>query len=945
MVTRTAALRLQLIDSASGPAKGTTAALKGLEKTLSNLGKSGTPEVRKLGKEFDYLQRKSKAVGEFRELRRGLKDTSREMQAAQANVQRLERAFQAATKPTKKMEADLRSARSALKLATAAFREQGVAVRNAENALRSFGLAGRTGITRSQREIRSQLAQTIRKMRELDREARKPRPQRVGGGGGQRSVAVESAIAAGGAATVHTSKRAAAKGFNDAVEYNRAKAYRDALGYDVFNPSGINSMNKQAEQIGKDTRFTNSDVVLAQTSVLQGGVRDAKMIMNMVGPITDYALAMGVTLEEAAETIRASSQIRNIPMQDIEGIKTFVDQLVWMAKNAGMNDSDVRQYIRYGGGAMRSVGLSDPVANAMGVILRRSGYAGDEAGVFTRTAAAKLGAPTNPGRLALQAMGLNFDDYVTQPDAFKVRGIDKLMQENFGIRIEKALQDKITSYLDEATFFNEELNEDMPVGSDRGQFTSGVMDILDPALKGMTPKDRAAVAKKLGDFHKFSAESVNSEQLLMDIIKSSPTLAQLNAFFTQRQGARANILSQRLPEFLQAIELMKNTPEGITNKIGTKANEGLYGDYTRATGAVENALIQIVEDWETPIRGVLVAVDDIATEFTNLSETTRRLIEAVGVAVIALAGFAAWRSGMGLLGRIVGGGAASNASSVAAGSAAGGILGNLAKGSIWKKGAGVLGLLGAAYSADQMKKEAMGSSSLYAPSLFDVGSLASGAMQHWFKQAQEQSSPSAGAGLSNKIQSEMQNWPIAAQQGIQGYLQALTNGGAEAEVKAQQIADETKRILSFEANPTVATASLERALDLARQLAAVLRTEKTGGGSTNVSGSTQVGGTRAAGGPVQKGKTYAVGGSGVELFTAGADGFVTPSQAGGVSAGLPGVAVHIENHFRLGGSGADIIKQAEAAAEAAVRSALNQLDRQLKRSSQTTFANLSYGDR
>ncbi|QYM72451.1 phage tail tape measure protein [Pseudochrobactrum sp. Wa41.01b-1] len=942
MVTRTAALRLQLIDSASGPAKTTTTALKGLEKSFSSLGKSGTPEVRKLGKELDYLSRKSRAVGEFRELRRGLKETSREMQAAQANVQRLERAMQSAGKPTRKMEADLRTARSTLKSISAAFREQGAAVRTAENALRSFGLAGRTGIARSQQEIRSQLAQTIKKMRELDREARKSRPPR---GGGARSVAAEAAVAAGGATAVHTGRRAAAQGFHDAVDYNKNKAFRDALGGSAFNPSDINNMNKQAAQIGKDTRFTNSDVVSAQLSVLQGGARDAELIMNMLGPITDYALAMGVTLEEAAATIRSASQIRNIPMRDIEGIKTFVDQLVWMAKNGGMNDADIFQYIRYGGGAMRSVGLSDPVANAMGVILRRSGYAGDEAGVFTRTAAAKLGAPTNPGRLALQAMGLNFDDYVTQPDAFKVRGINKMMQENFGLRIDKALQDKITQYLDEATVMNEDLGEEVPVGSDRGQFTAGVMDLMAPLLNGMTPKDRAAVAKKLGDFHKFSAESVDSEQLLLDILKSDPSLAQLNAFFTSRQGARANILSQRFPEFLQAIELMKNTPKGITNQIGTKANEGLYGDYTRATGAVENALIQIVEDWETPIRSVLVAVDDIATEFTNLSDTTRRLIEVVGVAVIALAGFAAWRSGMGLLGRIIGGGAASNASSVAAGSAAGGILGNLTKGSFWKKGAGVLGILGAAYSADQMKKEAMGSSSLYAPSLFDVGSLASGAMQHWFKQAQEQSSPSAGAGLSSKIQSEMQNWPIAAQQGIQGYLQALTNGGAEAEVKAQQIADETKRILSFEANPTVATASLERALDLARQLAAVLRTEKTGGGSTNVSGSTQVGGTRAAGGPVQKGKTYAVGGSGVELFTAGANGYVTPSQAGGVGSRSAGIMLQIENHFTLGGSSGDIIKQAEAAAEAVVRTILARLDHDLSLSSDTTFANLTYGDR
>ena len=941
MVTRTASLRLQLIDTVSGPAKNTTAALSGLERNIANLGKKGAPGAKNLVGQLEYLRKKAAQVGQFKELRAGMKQTAEELRQAKIRVDQLKTSIAGMSKPSDKMRRELRSAEYAVRMLGSSFREQAAAARRAETGLRSFGLNSRSAIMESQNAIRSQMAQTIQKMREFDREARKSRPPR---GGGSRSAAAEAAVAAGGATAVHTGRRAAAKGFRDAVDYNQVKAFRDALGGAAFNPSGISSMNKQAEQIGKDTRFTNSDVVSAQLSVLQSGVRDAELIMNMLEPITDYALAMGVTLEEAAATIRSASQIRNIPMQDIEGIKTFVDQLVWMAKNGGMNDADIFQYIRYGGGAMRSVGLSDPVANAIGVIMRRSGYAGDEAGVFTRTAAAKLGAPTNPGRLALQAMGLNFDDYVTQPDAFKVRGIDKMMQENFGIRIEKTLQDKITQYLDEATVMNEDLGEEVPVGSDRGQFTAGVMDLMAPLLNGMTPKDRAAVAKKLGDFHKFSAESVDSEQLLLDILKSDPSLAQLNAFFTSRQGARANILSQRFPEFLQAIELMKNTPKGITNQIGTKANEGLYGDYTRATGAVENALIQMVEDWETPIRGVLVGIDDIATEFTNLSATTRRLIEAVGVAVIALAGFAAWRSGMGLLGRIVGGGAASNAPSVAAGSAAGGILGNLAKESIWKKGVGVLGLLGAAYSADQMKKEAMGSSSLYAPSLFDVGSLASGAMQHWFKQAQEQSSPSAGAGLSNKIQSEMQNWPIAAQQGIQGYLQALTNGGAEAEVKAQQIADETKRILSFEANPTVATASLERALDLARQLAAVLRTEKTGGGSTNVSGSTQVGGTRAAGGPVQKGKTYAVGGSGVELFTAGANGYITPSQASGAGNRSSGIMLQIENHFTLGGSSADIIKQAEAAADAVVRTILARLDHDLSLSSDTTFANLTYGD-
>ncbi|MCM0751605.1 hypothetical protein DEA98_10405 [Brucella pseudogrignonensis] len=89
----------------------------------------------------------------------------------------------------------------------------------------------------------------------------------------------------------------------------------------------------------------------------------------------------------------------------------------------------------------------------------------------------------------------------------------------------------------------------MPVGSDRGMFTSGIMDILEPLFGKMSAKDKKDVAKKLGDFHKFSAESVDSERLLMDILKSDPTIAQLNAFFTQRQGARAGVLSDRFPSF------------------------------------------------------------------------------------------------------------------------------------------------------------------------------------------------------------------------------------------------------------------------------------------------------------------------------------------------------------------------------------------------------------
>ncbi|KAB2699317.1 phage tail tape measure protein [Ochrobactrum sp. Kaboul] len=939
MASRVATLRLQLIDSVSGPSKKSTEALKALESSIGKLGKNGVAGAKNLGSQLDYLRRKAAAVGDFKDLRRGAAAAFGEFRTARTRVKELEAALASVTKPTAKLNADMRSARSALKAATTAFQEQRAAARSAEQSLRSFSINSKNGIGQSQRAIRDQLAQTIRKMREMERENRKqppakpPRPGRSG-----PSVGGTIAGAAGGYATVRAGG-VARNAFMDTVSYDQATAYRDALGYDIFSATDKARMNAQAEKIGYETRFTNADVVQSQVGVLQGGIRDANTIMNLLGPITDYALAMNVTLEEATETIRSSTQIRQIPMNDLKAVQKYVDNLVWMAKNGGMDDSDVRQYVRYGGGAMKSIGLSDPVANAMGVVLRRAGYKGDEAGVFSRTAAAKLGAPTNPGRIALQSMGLNFDDYVTQPEAFKVGGIAKMIQENFGIRVNKEMQDAITKYIDEGTFLNEDLGEEMPVGSDRGMFTSGIMDILEPLFGKMSAKDKKDVAKKLGDFHKFSAESVDSERLLMDILKSDPTIAQLNAFFTQRQGARAGVLSDRFPEFQQAIGLMQNTPEGITNKIGVKANEGLYGDYTRATGAVETALIKIVSDWEKPISSVLKSVDWLASEFTQLSTTTRRVIEALGALALAAGGYAAMSAGRGLLARILGGGAGA-AAGTAGGAAAGAAGGGLLRGALRLGGRAIASPFGAgaltATALNQTDPEG------------NLWGLTSG-VDAWVEKHTGINPSNVQLGrkrtpqeaLEVDISQQTAQWPIAAQQGIREYIGVLMTGGAEAEAKAQATGEQIKEALTVNGALTIDTSQLERALGLARQFATVAR-----GGSAAVSSSggsldPKLDGKRAGGGRVKAGGLYQINEKGQELFAPGADGTIIPNH----KLGGGGVTVHAP--INLGGitvgAGADTAS-VKAAVQQGVEQALAQLDAKLSRSLETTWSNLAYGD-
>ncbi|NKW09931.1 hypothetical protein HGG76_11505 [Ochrobactrum tritici] len=105
----------------------------------------------------------------LQDLRRGAAAAFGEFRTARTRVKELEAALASVTKPTAKLNADMRSARSALKAATTAFQEQRAAARSAEQSLRSFSINSKNGIGQSQRAIRDQLAQTIRKMREMER--------------------------------------------------------------------------------------------------------------------------------------------------------------------------------------------------------------------------------------------------------------------------------------------------------------------------------------------------------------------------------------------------------------------------------------------------------------------------------------------------------------------------------------------------------------------------------------------------------------------------------------------------------------------------------------------------------------------------------------------------------------------------------------------------------
>lgn len=977
MTSRIASLRLQLIDAVSGPAKSAANAARGLEKNLAQMGKDSVPGAQRLARELDWVKKKSEAAFRFTSERRELTRLYKDFRDARSSVQRISETLAIASKEPKKFSAaigvlkrDLTAANAALRTSTSAFQGQKAAVSAAERALQLYGINGARAAARSQQALRDQMAQTIRQIRQLEREQRRaagaasnapPSPRRApnapAGAGGARSPA--SDVNAGGAVVggyvAYQGRNAAERGFGLAVDFSEAADFQAAVGR--FNPEERSSLNKQAQKIGGDTRFTNVDVVRAQTLILQRGIRDTQAIMDLTENVTNYALAMGVTLEQAADTVVGSALSKRIDLTP-DALRKHADFLVWMSKNSGMSDDDVRQFMKYGGAPTTAAGLPDPYSAAIGMVLSRSGVRGDEAGVFARSMSGKLVAPTQKGREALWSMGIDYNKFVTMPDAMNPAGLGLMMKNKFGKNLPPAMQKRVNDLISNGEFTDPETGETRSVASDSGEFTSQMSKILSPLFGGkMKAQDAKALSKAIGDYWKYSIESVDTVGLFKAIMESNPTLANLNAVFTEKQGGRASMIAQQWGLFLDMLAKMQQVPDGIANKIGVEANSGLYGDWTKLTGTVETALKQMVEDWEGPIRKVITSTDQVVDGFLNLSEGTRKLIEAFLAAVAVFGAYTAGKGAMGVLDGLMGGGKGAGA-----GGKAGGLFKNLLG-----KGVKVGGAVGVAATALQVLGEADKSGTFWG--LLDGPNEAAKkylgfdpAKSEWVKSPTERYQEGVQADKKAAIEKTIAplddaiaSWPEKAKSAMMDYGQALVDGGANAETKAAAAAAAIEAELTFTAHPDIDTGAFERALNLARSVAAAVRSIEGGsaGGEykTPPNSNPSLGGPRRHGGSVTAGKLYWTGEEGPEPFIPPQNGRIMSNRdfrnamSGGASGGRPvTVSMPVSVKIEVNGASAADLKRAGEDAAQAVMSSLRSLGHELSRSQDVTFTNLTYGD-
>lgn len=479
-----------------------------------------------------------------------------------------------------------------------------------------------------------------------------------------------------GAASIRaatTGKRIAADAIASVAEFDIASRKQR-----VFTDIGDGdqaTLRAQAKRIGQETQFSNVDVVKAQTASMQGlpasflPTLKAQVAEGIVENVRDYATLMETDLKEGAETIRSYLQAagKDISTREkaLSESNLATNQLVKMAKLGGMDGSDVAQFVKFAAAPGTSSGLSTDTMLSLGALARRGGLRGDEAGVFMRATAAKLVSPTTKGVAALNAAGVNYSDYVKMPDRLSTDLLENQFKTSTGKSFTPEVRQKV-----------EAVNSDKSLVADRAKYTAAitaaVSDILGKQKDGTVRASDARVASKAaGDFHKVSAKSVNSEGLLDAVMSRDMTLAQLNAFLTDKHGGKGAITARQWEEFRASRQQIKAAGDD-PNMASGKSKEvmgGVGGSVENLRGSVDNAKLALGEAWAGPIQSLADGMGTAVDSFSKMPTAAQQATSALGG--LATAGAGLWGT-FALAGALLGkGGAGAGAGTAGAGLAAG----------------------------------------------------------------------------------------------------------------------------------------------------------------------------------------------------------------------------------------------------------------------------------
>lgn len=608
-----------------------------LAKKLNQIGKNEKTAVQvgKMAAAMAKVNSQMSAMEKFNAAKLGFSGARQHFRQMQEAVTKSARAMREAEAPTRKLEAAHRRAQGAVIAAARAFDQQRNSLLGAKRALDQHGIPINRAVAHQAR-----LAAAVdRTNAALDRQHRRAgRRQNVGQG---------LAIGVGMLGVGYQARNFAVKSITSAAEFDYAtRKQRELTEGNISKVDQAAILSPQAKRIGQETRFSNLDVVQAQTASMQGlptgleGRIRAEVGAGILENVKNYAIVMETDLKTAAETIRTYLQTtgKDITTKEkaLRESQLAVNRVVRMAKLGGMTAEDVPQYLKFGAGANSVVGVDEDAFLAIGALAKLGGLPGQEAGVFMRQVAGKLASPTKKGLTAMRAAGIDYSKFVRMPDKLETGRLESQFQQEVGIGFTPEVRRRLDKVL-----------ANKGVLADRNKLTELVTKAVSPLFpttkKGkMAASDRAKIAKTTGSFYAASGSGVDAQGLLDTLMQAPLTLQQINSILDYRQGGRFAVTQRQRDEYVVSRKLIRDT-DSDPNFAKNKADEimgGLGGSLENLKGSFENLQQSIGE-----ANGALLkfSFDAMGTSFdwvSNLSTEGRQAATALAaIAALGSAGY------------------------------------------------------------------------------------------------------------------------------------------------------------------------------------------------------------------------------------------------------------------------------------------------------------------
>lgn len=378
-----------------------------LRKIRGESGESAR-SIKTLRDKLKDLEQTQKDIGKFRNLSKGLSETSTKMHEAQNRANALAAQMKATSQPTSALQREFKQATRTADALKNKHAQQAQELQRLRSSLSNAGISTKS-LSRDERDLRQNITRTTHELEAQRKKlAQVAQQQRKLGEARQKMERVQSmagsmaATGAVGMATGTGALYAGARFMSVGVDFDASMSKVQSLARLDKDSDEMKALREQARRLGAETAFSATEAAAGQGFLAMAGF-DPQSIIDAMPGLLDMAKAGGNELAETADI--ASNILTGFSLKASE-MGRVGDVLVGTFTRSNVDLGMLGETMKYAAPIASSLSQDIETVAAMAGKLGDAGIQGGMAGTALRSIMNRLSAPPKSAAEAIEKLGL-----------------------------------------------------------------------------------------------------------------------------------------------------------------------------------------------------------------------------------------------------------------------------------------------------------------------------------------------------------------------------------------------------------------------------------------------------------------------------------------------------------------------------------------------------------